>query len=105
MKILTISVDEETLEYLNSGSKKANTSRSAFIQHIIKSYQDGQNVNKNLIKTNNNAINLERQVSKLERQLGWLQGEYSKLSDAVIQKALPRKSVSVFSKLKFWGKR
>jgi hypothetical protein len=103
MKILTISVDEETLEYLNSGSKKANTSRSAFIQHIIKSYQDGQNVNKNLIKTNNNAINLERQVSKLERQLGWLQGECSKLSDAVIQKALPRKSV--FSKLKFWGKR
>lgn len=102
MKILSISVDEETLEYLNEESKKANVSRSAFILRIINSYKNNEFVNKNPINVNNDTINLQRQVSKLEQDLNWLRGEYSKLSDSLVQKALPRKSV--FSRLKFWKK-
>jgi len=102
MKILSISVDEETLEYLNEESKKANVSRSAFILQIINSYKNNEFVNKNPINVNNDTINLQRQVSKLEQDLDWLRGEYSKLSDSLVQKALPKKSV--FSRLKFWNK-
>jgi hypothetical protein len=56
----------------------------------------------NQLKTENE--NLKLLAKNLETNLEWLRGEYSRLADATIQKALPQPRKSVFSKLMFWKK-
>ncbi|VUT26317.1 MAG: Ribbon-helix-helix protein, copG family [Candidatus Methanolliviera sp. GoM_oil] len=103
MHRVTISLPDEILERVDRKAKKENLSRSACISELITFGITGDKSDEevNHLKVENE--NLKRQVSNLEDQATWLRGECSKLSDAMIQKALPRKSV--FSKLKFWGKR
>ena len=49
--------------------------------------------------------NLRCQIDDMKESLRWIEGEYSKVNDALIQRALPNpKPKNIFKRLKFWGK-
>ena len=102
MHRVTISLPDEALEKVDRRSKKENMSRSACISELITFGITGDKSDEevNLLKVENE--NLKLRVEDLERSLRWLEGEYSKVNDALVRKALPG---GFFSKLKFWGKR
>ena len=110
MRRVHINLSDELLNRIDAKAKKADKSRSAIFQEVGSEWVNrGRNEPTDvgseweidsLRKENEN---LKLRVEDLARSLRWLEGEYSKLNDRVVQKALPRRGV--FSKLKFWGKR
>jgi|GEM_PF-3548154 len=102
MQRVTISLPEDILEEVDKKAKIENLSRSACIGELIILGITDDKGDEEVNRLRDENETLKRQISKLEKDLEWLRGEYSKLSDALIQKALPKKSV--FSRLKFWKK-
>jgi metal-responsive CopG/Arc/MetJ family transcriptional regulator len=109
MRRVHINLNDELLDRIDAEAKKANKSRSAILQEVGSEWVNrGRNEHTevgskwaidSLRKENEN---LKLRVEDLERSLRWLEGEYSKVNDALVRKALPG---GFFSKLKFWGKR
>ena len=106
MKRVIASIPEDILKQIDISAEKENKSRSAYLSDLIQRALFGHENDSNMIQAMNQTKieneNLKLRIKDLETSLRWLQGEYSKLSDTMIQKALPKKSV--FSKLKFWKK-
>ena len=104
MKRIHITLNDKVADRLNAEAKKVNKSRSAIIEEVITSWLSGSNggSNRGLNQPTDAGFdeNLKLRVADLEASLGWLQGEYSKMSDSMVQRALPRESV--FSRLKAW---
>jgi metal-responsive CopG/Arc/MetJ family transcriptional regulator len=109
MKRVHINLSDELLNRIDAKAKKANKSRSAILQKVGSEWVNrGRNEPTevgseweidSLRKENEN---LKLRIEDLERSLRWLEGEYSKVNDALVRKALPG---GFFSKLRFWGKR
>jgi len=117
MRRVNITLDEEVLKQVDSEAKEENESRSALLQRAVTSYLKSVHECSHSVQNDANSVHgehtdeLQREVNDLRLQikdmkgsLSWLQGEYSRLADATIQKALPQPRKSVFSKLKFWKK-
>jgi Ribbon-helix-helix protein, copG family. len=109
MRRVHINLSDELLDRIDAKAKKAKKSRSAILQEVGSEWLNGgRNEHTDvgseweidsLRKENEN---LKLRVEDLERSLRWLEGEYSKVNDALVRKALPG---GFFSKLRFWRKR
>ena len=114
-KRVVISIPEDVLKQVDTEAKKSDKSRSGYLSEMIRSASLGHKSDANVIHRDSDLIqdmkllekeneNLKLLVKNLETNFEWLRGEYSRLADATIQKALPRPRKSVFSKLMFWKK-
>ena len=102
MHRVTISLTDEILEKVDNKAKKEKTSRSACISELITFGITGNKSDEEVNRLNAEVENLKLRTEDLGRSLRWLEGEYSKMNDSLVRKALPG---GFFSKLKFWGKR
>lgn len=100
MKRVTITLDDETLREIDNKVKEEKASRSSVIQTIIKTYLEGTILDEEGMKIYAENEYLKQRLRDLENQLGWLQGEYSKLSNLLTRRMLPERSL--WNRLKFW---
>ena len=108
MKRLHITLTDEVADRLKSESIRVNKSRSAIIEEVVTSWLSGSDSgsdggsNRGLNQPTDAGFdeNLKLRVADLEMSLRWLEGEYSKMSDGVVQRALPKESF--FSRLRAW---